>query len=249
MKIIKYKKGSNGKYKVFLDDGRELSLYEETILKYELLLKKEVNDSDLFDINNYNLQYDVYYIALRSFKSRFRSENDLRNILIKKEYPIDLIEKAIDKLKSQGYLNDELYCKSYINNQIITSSKGPNKIKMELLNSGISSDIIENNINIFEKDSQVAKIKKITEKMLKSNRNKGGSVLRKKISTYLCNLGYNNGLVYEVLSDYDFSNSKEDYEKEYNKLYVKYSRKYSGIDLENKIKEKLYYKGLIDDNE
>ena len=39
LRITKYKKGTNGKYKVYLEDGRELSLYEETILKFELLLK------------------------------------------------------------------------------------------------------------------------------------------------------------------------------------------------------------------
>ena len=41
MKILKYKKGSKGKYKVYLDNGLELQLYEDVILKYELLLKKE----------------------------------------------------------------------------------------------------------------------------------------------------------------------------------------------------------------
>ena len=49
MKIIKYRKGSKGLYKVELDDGRVLSLYEEVILKYELLLKREVYLEELED--------------------------------------------------------------------------------------------------------------------------------------------------------------------------------------------------------
>ena len=40
MKIIKYKKGTKGLYKVELEDGRVLSLYEDVILKFELLLNK-----------------------------------------------------------------------------------------------------------------------------------------------------------------------------------------------------------------
>ena len=54
MRIIKYKKGSKGLYKVELDDGRVLSLYEDVILKFDLLLKKEIMDSDLDSINKYN---------------------------------------------------------------------------------------------------------------------------------------------------------------------------------------------------
>ena len=40
LKIEKYKKMINGKYKLFLDNGHEVILYEEVILKYELLLHK-----------------------------------------------------------------------------------------------------------------------------------------------------------------------------------------------------------------
>ena len=42
MIIIKYKKQNNGSYNIYLEDGRILSLYEEVILKYELLLKKYI---------------------------------------------------------------------------------------------------------------------------------------------------------------------------------------------------------------
>lgn len=84
MKIIKYKKGSKGLYKVELDDGRVLSLYEDVILKFDLLLKKEIMNSDLDSINKYNLECDVYYVALNNIKSRFKSEFELRNILKKK---------------------------------------------------------------------------------------------------------------------------------------------------------------------
>ena len=127
MKIIKYKKGAKGIYKVELEDGRVLSLYEEVILKFELLLKKEILDVDLKEINDYNLECDVYYVALNNIKARFKSTYDLTLFLQKKEYPNDLIDKAIEKLMKQGYLNDSSYARSYINNQMITTSKGPLK--------------------------------------------------------------------------------------------------------------------------
>ena len=72
MKIIKYKKGTKGLYKVELEDGRVLSLYEDVILKFDSLLKKEIMDSDLDSINKYNLECDVYYVALNNIKSRFK---------------------------------------------------------------------------------------------------------------------------------------------------------------------------------
>ena len=247
LKIIKYKKSTNGKYKVYLEDGRELSLYEETILKFELLLKKEV--LDIPKINDYNLEWDVYYVALKSLKSRFKSAKEIRDLLIKKEYPIDLVDNAINKLIKQGYLNDDSFTKGYINNQIMTTSKGPFKIRRELIDKGISSLIIDENLDLFDDVLQLERIEKLASKMLKSNRTKGGSVLRKKITNDLVNLGYDSELVYKVLSKYNFNDTREIAKKEYDKLYKKYSRKYEGEELNYKIKQAMYQKGLIYEEE
>ena len=247
LKIIKYKKSTNGKYKVYLEDGRELSLYEETILKFELLLKKEV--LDIPKINDYNLEWDVYYVALKSLKSRFKSAKEIRDLLIKKEYPIDLVDNAINKLIKQGYLNDDSFTKGYINNQIMTTSKGPFKIRRELIDKGISSLIIDENLDLFDDVLQLERIEKLASKLLKSNRTKGGSVLRKKITNDLVNLGYDSELVYKVLSKYNFNDTREIAKKEYDKLYKKYSRKYEGEELNYKIKQAMYQKGLIYEEE
>ena len=40
MKILKYKKKKNGQYELQLESGEVFVLYEEVILKFELLLKK-----------------------------------------------------------------------------------------------------------------------------------------------------------------------------------------------------------------
>ena len=161
MKIIKYKKGSKGLYKVELDDGRVLSLYEDVILKFDLLLKKEIMDSDLDSINKYNLECDVYYVALNNIKSRFKSEFELRNILKKKEYTDEYIELAINKLIKQGYLNDRLFARSYINNQMITTSRGPLRIQRDLLDKNIDYNIINEELGVFSEEELMMKIKKI----------------------------------------------------------------------------------------
>ena len=60
----------------------------------------------------------------------------------------------------------------------------------------------------------------------------------------MVNLGYDTLTISKVVNDFDFSNDKDIAKKEYEKLYKKLSRKYEGKELEYKIKEKLYQKGL-----
>lgn len=245
MRIIKYKKGSKGLYKVELDDGRVLSLYEDVILKFDLLLKKEIMDSDLDSINKYNLECDVYYVALNNIKSRFKSEFELRNILKKKEYPDEYIELAINKLIKQGYLNDRLFTRSYINNQMLTTSRGPLRIQRDLLDKKIDYNVINEELSVFSEEEQMMKIKKIISKKLQSNHSRGGYVLKQKVVNDVKLLGYDSLVISRVISEFDFSSNDDDIaKKEYNKLYKRLSHRYSGDELERKIREKLYQKGL-----
>ena len=134
MKILKYKKKRNGQYEIQLDSGKDLCLYEEVILNFSLLLKKNIDEEELDEILLSNQEYDVYYVALKSLKNRFKSVKELRISLLKKEYPVESVESAIHKLLSQGYLDDRSFAKAYINTQMITTSKGPKKIEKELWN-------------------------------------------------------------------------------------------------------------------
>lgn len=245
MRIIKYKKGVNGLYKVDLEDGTVLSLYEEVILKYNLLLIKNIDDDIKDEIFSCNLEYEVYYAALNSIKNKNKSEHDLRVFLISKDYPVYLIDKAITKLINQGYLNDRFFTKSFINNKMVTSVYGPLKIEKELLDKRIDSKIIYEELEIFSEEEQLIKIDKIIRKGIRGNHSRGGIVLKQKIFNDLKNYGYDVSIINKIIDNYDFFNGDDDIaKKEYEKLYAKYSRKYSGVELSRKIKEKLYLKGL-----
>ena len=244
MKIIKYKKSTKGRYKVELDNNEVFYLYEDTILKYNLLLTKEIPDDKIMEINKYNQECEIYQVALESIKARYKSKKELDIYLVKKEYPIELVEKVLSKLENQGYLNDQIFTRSFINNQIVTTNRGPYKIKGILEEKGIDSDIINEEISIFTEDIERERVNKLINKSLKTNRNKGGVVLKQKIYNEIKNLGYGIGILNEEISNYSFENNKDIAKKEYDKLYTKYSRKYSGKELETIIKEKLFRKGL-----
>lgn len=244
MKVIKYRKLANSRYKVYLEDNHELLLYEDVILKYNLLIRKDIDEKLIIEMDKYNQEIDVYYVALNSIKNRFRSVYELRSILLKKEYPSNLVDLAIDKLVKQGYLNDRSYAKSFINNQMITTNNGPYKIIRELNEKKVKEEVINEEILVFTDEEQLLRIRKLIDKGIRSNHNRGGVVLKQKVYNDLKNLGYDISIINSVIGEYDFGNDLDIARKEYNKLYKKYSRKYSGDELKYKIREKMYLKGL-----
>ena len=244
MKILKFKKKTNGKYSLSLDDGREFVFYEEVILKHNLLLTKEIHEEDLLMIHQDNLEYDVYYVALNSIKSRFKSVFETKEFLRKKEYPSDMIDRAVEKLVQQKYLDDRSFAKSFINTQMVTTSRGPLRIKKDLLDKKVDSSIIDEELLVFDEEEQTEKIKKLIERQIKSNHTRGGIVLKQKIINDLKQQEYEYDLISRIISNYEFGNDSLLAKKEYEKLYRKYSTKLEGYELKNKIREKMFQKGL-----
>ena len=244
MKIVKYKKGTKGRYKVFLEDDREFLFYEEVILKYDLLLRKEMDDSLLIEMDQLNQEWDVYYTALNMIRNRVRSAYELEAILLKKEYPEELVLKAIQKLKEQGYLNDLSYAKSYANHYIMSSNKGPFIIAKELGEKKIPNEMIQEALQLYSDEEQIKKIHKIIDKGIQSNHTKGGVVLKQKIYQNLKQLGYDISLINQIIDTYKFPVNERLVKREYDKLYRSLSRRYQGEKLERRIREKMYLKGL-----
>lgn len=241
MEITKFKKLSSGRYKVTLDNNDSFIVYEDLILKYNLLITKSIDEDLITKLEEENMSYSAYYYAINSLNSRFKSKYDMEKTL-KNKYDID-INPIINKLLEQGYLNDISYTKSRINEDIITTNWGPRKIKSDLLKHGIENDIIDNELIIFTKELEIERIDKIVNKLLKSNKSRGGYVLRTKIFNDLMNLGYTKEYINIVLNDKNYDNS-DIYKKEYDKLLKKYSKKYSGNELDYRVKQALYQKGL-----
>lgn len=74
------------------------------------------------------------------YLSRFsRTEQQVRDYLIRKEFPADEIADAIFYLRSKKYVNDSAFTESFIQSRILRGD-GPRKIRHMLLHKGIDSE-------------------------------------------------------------------------------------------------------------
>lgn len=243
MKIEKFSKGKDGMYVITLEDKNKIKIHEDLILKYELLLLKKIDTTLLHDIENENIVYEIYNVALKYIKTRLRSKLEIQEYLLKKGYSFENITLVIEMLLKQGYLDDKIFANSYVHDKILMSSCGPNKIKNDLEKLGIEVEIIEDSIICFDEELEIERINKLVDKQIKSNHSKSESLLKQKIYINLINLGYSSYLVNKVLDNKKVITG-DIARKEYQKLLTKLSKKYSGKELEYKLKQKMYQKGF-----
>ena len=241
MKIIRYKKMSKGRYKLTLDNT-ELILYEDVILKNDLLRTSNINLELLEKVMNENVYYEIYNMALTYIEIKMRTSKEIKDYLNKKNFNTKLIDEVLDRLNKEGYLNEEKYIDAFVNDKVNLTNWGPYKIKKSLLDLELDETLINNKLNTINENIWNGKIEKIINKKLNSLKNKSTYMVKNKLKIDLYNLGYNNNLIEENLNNLNLNNN-ENIKKEYSKAYNKYSKKYMDQELYQKVKSYLYRKG------
>ncbi len=239
MIINKIKKTGKNKYKIIVDN-KEFVIYEDILIKYNLLYNKKVDDKLLASIEKDNIFYEAYEKSLKYLDIKMRLEKEIYEYLINK-YEINIINKVIDKLKKEGYLDVNKYITAYINDKINFTNDGPYKIKRDLINKGIDESII--NIESIDYDLIKTKLDRLIIKYSNLNKNNSRNVIKSKTLTHFSLLGFDKELIEEVFENLNISGDKNKIKKDYDKLYSKYSKKLTGYKLEATIKQKLYQKG------
>lgn len=204
IKIIKYKKENNGKYKLFLEDGSTIDTYEDVILKNNLLYKKDIDDSLYNIIMNDNVYEEAYSKSINYIGIRLRSINEMKVYLKSKKYSEEVINIIIERLIKNNLLNDTIFTQAFINDKLNFTTMGPYKIELELKKHNIDNNIISKCISTIDEDIIYEKINKLITKFIKSNKKYKGFLLKNKIYTNLINLGYSSSMILEVLNNYEF---------------------------------------------
>ncbi len=241
MKILKYKKVKSNLYKVYTDKD-EYMIYDDIIIKYELLLKKEITDKEWEKLLQENNLLEAYYEGLKAINVKLRCKKELKNLLLKKGFNTKEIQYAIEKLSKDGYLDNKVYIEAYIHDMLNLYVVGENKIKDDLIDLGFDIKEIEIYLDSVDKDIYRDKIKKYIDKKLKANK-KSEKEFKNKILNELIKKGFNKEDINDYLGKVKIAIDEGEIEKIVIRLYKKYIVKYDLGVTKIKIRNYLYTKG------
>ena len=220
MKITKFKKVGRNKYKVFFNNT-DLILYEDIILKYDLLIKSDI-DTDLLDkIILENRDYEVYDLALSYIEVKMRNRRELYKYLINKGFEEEIVNKTLNKIEDLGLLDKKSYITAFINDKVNLSNDGPYKIKNALLDLDFDEKDIDDYLYTIDREVWSNKFDKLIDKKKSLMKNKSYFMFINKIKNDLFNLGYDKDMIDEKLSKIEYENGAID--KDYQKCFKKFN--------------------------
>lgn len=234
MKITKFKKVGKNKYKVFFNNT-DLTLYEDIILKYDLLIKSDIDTQLIDEIIKENRDYESYDLALSYIEIKMRNKKELYKYLTNKGFEEDIINKTISKIENLGLLDNKQYIKAFINDKVNLSNDGPYKIKKALLELEFEENDINDYLYTIDREVWSEKLDKLINKKKSIMKSKSYYMFVNKIKNDLYNLGYDKDMIEEKLSKIEYQEGAID------KDFQKYYKKYNGD--KNKITSSLLRKG------
>lgn len=142
----------------------------------------------------------VKYISYKP-RTKFQTENHLKN----KGFSNETIEKAVSAMEEYNYLDDYEYSKMYYSYGF-DKGRGVLRIKRELAEKGISSDIIEDALyNMEDAPNQNEQAEAVAMKILGGKKKNDLSFeerkkLQAKIGRNLYNRGFSSDVIYDVIN-------------------------------------------------
>lgn len=141
----------------------------------------------------------AYTRALKYLSYRPRSEKEIRDRLVKKEFDPLIIDQVIDKLKEDKLLNDVEFAQWWIDQRQEFRGKSKYVIKSELSEKGVDRNTIENSLTHAKDDLETARA--FFERKKRRFENYTGDEYTKKVTGFLQRKGFSWDIIQKILKE------------------------------------------------
>ncbi len=198
---IYYHKKNSSICDVHFSDNKKITLDNSYIDKYFLVEESEISDKQLEKIvseNEYDRAKEKAFFLLTY---RDHSVYELKAKLRKRDFDEKVIDKTIEYLLENGYLNDKKFSEIYLNELLNTKRSGIMIIRKKLFQKGLSRELINNLLNdlddeIFHNNClfHLQKKRKLLEKKHDEN-------IKNKLYNYLSRKGFRYEIILNVFEN------------------------------------------------
>ena len=194
-RIEKQKKKKN-RVNIYVDGEFSLGLYKDTVIKFHLYENKEITQSEIAKIKEFEKLADAKEKAINYISYRERSKKEIESYLNNKGIEGKVIKNVLTDLEKANLVDDHKFASAWVKDRNKNNPKGNFALKIELKEKGINDTEIEKILqSVDEKENAL----KVFEKALRKYGKKKNS--KEKISQYMHRRGFHIQTILEVLRE------------------------------------------------
>lgn len=198
--IIQKITSKRGYFELSFDKGAALLVSEDILVRYRLLKGTEIKEAQYTEIERAAKIDQGFQLAVNYISYQLRSEKEVRDYLRQKEIPSSEFPKIIEQLKTLSLVDDQVFAESFVRTQMRLSDKGPRTISQKLREKGIAPEIIDQALELFQVEDQLALAKKVGEKAVRRNSSKSFREQKQKVQQHLLSKGFSSDVIREAMA-------------------------------------------------
>lgn len=191
---------------LIFDDGSVFGISEDIFISHKFEVGSEISEDLFTETVNDELKVKIYNSALRLLGYRMRSCAEMKQRLMEKKYPINIISDVIDKLLNIKYLNDAEFAEAFAHDKVKSKKIGPITLRMEFIPHKIDSEILE---NVIKKVYEQYPISDLIKQLLDKKKIQSGIKLelktKKRIQVLLKRKGFNWNEISAVFTELEIT--------------------------------------------
>lgn len=191
---------------LIFDDGSVFGISEDVFISHKFEVGSEISEDLFTETVNDELKVKIYNSALQLLGYRMRSCAEMKQRLMEKKYPINIISDVIDKLLNIKYLNDAEFAEAFAHDKVKSKKIGPITLRMEFIPHKIESEILE---NVIKKVYEQYPISDLIKQLLDKKKIQSGIKLelktKKRIQDLLKRKGFNWNEISTVFTELEIT--------------------------------------------
>lgn len=200
MTVTKIEEINKSRVRIFIDSEFAFVLYKGELRIYNIRENEDIGEADYTEIMQNILPKRAKLRSMNLLKSRTYTEKQLRDKLRQGEYPQNIVNEAVDYVKSYGYIDDRKYAEDYIIYNM--ENKSRKRMEQDLYIKGIDKKIMQEVMEEILQDGNTMNEMVMAQRLLRKKNydpNTAEIKEKQKLSAFLYRKGFTAETIRSVL--------------------------------------------------
>ncbi|HHT11820.1 MAG TPA: regulatory protein RecX [Propionibacterium sp.] len=140
-------------------------------------------------------------IALDQLATRARSEQELRQVMKRRNVPADVTDEVIERFTEVGLIDDAAFAQALTASRSGFGLRGRARIRQELQAKGVDRDVADEALSELDPEDEREAALTLARRRIRSMRNLERHVARRRMAGVLARRGFSSGIVSGVLEE------------------------------------------------
>lgn len=190
-----------GRRSIFVNGEFAIGVDESVVADLGLHVGQQISEEELQNIVRAELVVKAKARALKLLEYRARSRMEIARRLRRAGFAEDVVEETLTRLEDLGLVDDAEFARSWVNHRLAGKVMGKARIKWELRQKGVPTDVAEEALSAVDTDAERQSAIDAAKRRWQKDSSPDERTRRRRLASFLRRQGFDWETITEALNE------------------------------------------------